>query len=671
MRGGWGGVRWRGERGAALGYLPQAALVLFEDGGEPLSASAARMPRLRPDFIRRLDAVYADHPYFEGIKARLLAGFHGVMAGFLTLNFVKLWMLGGPGYGYRLGFNSFMLASTVWSCWCLWQGSVKKAGAVIVLGAVLPTHAGLWFVADFQQPLAAAIQLFAFDFVFLVVALVFASRAVALLTLGVVVTGQFALHHLTLWGGEFEGSMEFAAHALLREGLIATGVVFCLGWTLMMMIESTQQRSEAALRETRISNENLERLVSERTQDLEVASVRANDASRAKGDFLANMSHEIRTPLNGIIASAEMLRELELSAEAREHTRLIAESGELLLKLLGDILDISKIEAGQMTLEPHAFALEPLVQDGLKLLATQAERGGVELGLKFGAGVPRFFEGDSFRLRQVLLNLLSNAVKFTPAGGRVWLEVAVEDAAANPCRLRFVVKDTGIGMSAETIARLFQRFTQADSSTTRRYGGSGLGLAITARLAAMMGGNLTVTSAAGEGSVFTCCVMLRKIEALSPGLETRSEALAPLGLRVLLAEDNAVNRKILTAQLSQLGCECVHAEDGELALRVLAEEEPPDVVLMDCHMPNLDGWAATERLRGWASAPEATPRQRAAALLPVLALTAAALPQERERCLQAGMNDFVAKPVKMAVLHAALAPYAGAGAGRGAVVRGA
>jgi signal transduction histidine kinase/ActR/RegA family two-component response regulator len=621
------------------------------------------MVRLPSFFITRLDAVYADRPYFEEIKARLLAGFHGVIGVLLTLNFVKLWVLGGPGFVYRLGFSGFILAATAWSCCCLRRGSVKRAGAVIVLGAVLPVHAGLLFVPEIQEPLAAAIQLFAFDLVFLVVALVFASRAVAVVTLGVIVVGQVVLHKLTVWAGADGGSLNFAAHALLREGLMATAVVFCLGWAMMMMIEATQQRSEAALRETRMLNENLERLVSERTEDLEVASVRANDASRAKGDFLANMSHEIRTPLNGIIASAEMLRALELSEEAREHTRMIAGSGELLLKLLGDILDISKIEAGQLTLEPHGFALEPLVRDGLKLLATQAERGEVELELKFAAGVPRFFEADSFRLRQVLLNLLSNAVKFTPAGGRVVLEVAVEDAAANPCRLRFVVRDTGIGMSAETIARLFQRFTQADTSTTRRYGGSGLGLAITARLAEMMGGDLTVTSVVGEGSEFICCVMLRKIEALAPGLESRSEVLAPLGLRVLLAEDNPVNRKILTAQLGQLGCACVYAEDGEQALRMLAEDVPPDVVLMDCHMPNLDGWAATERLRGWASAPEATPRQRAAAMLPVLALTAAALPQERERCLQAGMNDFVAKPVKMAALHAALAPYAGAGRG--------
>ncbi len=619
------------------------------------------MAFLHQNFIKRLDAVYAERPYFEGIKARLLAGFHGVMAVFLALNFAKLWVIGGHGVGYRMGFSGFMLAATVWSCRCLWRGHVRRAGAVMVLGAVLPVHAGLLFVPDIQQPLAAAIQLFAFDLVFLVVALVFASRPVALATLLVIVAGQIVLHKLTLWDGGFGGSLDFAAHALLREGLIATGVVFCLGWALMMMIEATQRRSEEALRETRRSNENLERLVSERTRDLEEASIRAGEAARAKGDFLANMSHEIRTPLNGIIASTELLDGLELSAEAREHVRLISGSGELLLKLLGDILDISKIEAGQLTLEPHAFALKPLVSDGLKLLASQAERGGVQLEWVFVGDVPPFFEGDSYRLRQVLLNLLSNAVKFTPAGGKVRLEVAVEDAAANPCRLRFVVRDTGIGMSEETIGRLFQRFTQADTSTTRRYGGSGLGLAITARLAEMMGGDLSVTSVVGEGSVFTCRVALRRIESLSPGSEAKRNALAPLGLRVLLAEDNAVNRKILTAQLGQLGCTIVHAEDGEQALRVLAEETPPDVILMDCHMPNLDGWAATERLRAWADAPEATPRQRASARLPVLALTAAALPQERAHCERAGMNDFVAKPVKLAALHAALARYASAG----------
>lgn len=619
------------------------------------------MAFLRPTIFERLDAVYADRPYFDGIKARLLAGFHGVMAGFLILNFFKLWVLSGPGFGYRLGFSGFMSVATAWSCWCLWRGKVERAGAVMVLGSVLPVHAGLLFVPDIQQPLAAAIQLFAFDLVFLVVALVFASRAVALVTLGVVVAGQLALHGLTLWGGVLGGSLEFAAHALLREGLIATGVVFCLGWTLMVMIEATQRRSEAALRETRISNENLERLVSERTRDLEEASAKANEASRAKGDFLANMSHEIRTPLNGIIASSELLRVGPLSAEAAEHARLIAESGELLLKLLGDILDFSKIEAGQLALERRPFVLEPLIRDTIELLSPQARAGGVRLVATLAPELPAAFAGDSFRLRQILLNLLSNAVKFTPAGGRVELAVTVEDAAGDPVRLRFAVSDTGIGMSAETMERIFQRFTQADSSTTRRYGGSGLGLAISARLAAMMNGALKAESVVGEGSVFICTLALPRAELPSDADPARHADFAPLGLRVLLAEDNPVNRKILMSQLGRLGCVCTSVDDGEQALRALAAEPAPDLVLMDCHMPNLDGWDATARLRTWAEAEDATERQRRAGVLPVIALTAAVLPQERERCLRAGMNGFVAKPVKLAELHAALALYAKAG----------
>ena len=609
-------------------------------------------------YVARLDSVYAGRPYFAGVKARLLAGFQWVMFIFLPLNLMKLWWVQPPGLPYRIAFNLCMLAAAILSFLWLRRGRLESAGALIVLAAVIPIHALLMAVSNYEQPLAAAIQLFAFDLAFLLMALVFASRAVAVVTLVIIVAGQVGMHMQARGAAERLGSLEFAAGTLLRDGLIAIGFVFCLGWVLKSMIEVTHRRSEEALRATRASNENLERLVARRTRDLEIATDRANDASRAKSDFLANMSHEIRTPLNGIIASSELLcRRTDLPPESVDQVRLITESGELLLKLLGDILDFSKIEAGQLTLEPHAFALAPLIKDTIGLLAPQAAQGDVQLDAALADDLPACFEADSFRLRQILFNLLSNAIKFTPEGGAVRLTITVEDPAANPARIRFAVSDTGIGMSPGTIARIFQRFTQADSSTTRRYGGSGLGLAITSRLAEMMGGHLQVESTLGAGSVFSCTLSLRVIESLPAHDPEAGGQLSSLGLAVLVVEDNAVNRKILETQLARLGCRCTHAEDGEKALATLRDGPPPDVVLMDCHMPNLDGWIATQRLREWATAPDATPRQRQAAALPVIALTAAALPQEQDRCLQVGMNEFLSKPVKLAALHAVLLPY--------------
>ncbi|MFH1497260.1 MAG: ATP-binding protein, partial [Verrucomicrobiota bacterium] len=554
-------------------------------------------------------------------------------------------------------FNLIILAATLLSFFWLRRGRLDWAGAIMVLGALLPIHAMLFLVPTYLQPLASAVQLFAVDFAFLFLALVFATRPVAIITLIIVVGGQIGMHSIATGSPDGLGSLEFAADTLLREGLLTIIFVFCLGWALMAMIEATHRRSEQALRATRASNETLERLVSARTRELEAATARANEASRAKSDFLANMSHEIRTPLNGIIASSELLQNADLPPDATEHSRLIAESGELLLKLLGDILDFSKIEAGKLALDTHPFALAPLVRDTIDLLAPRAEQVAVQLDAQLAPDLPEFLQADSFRLRQILLNLLSNAIKFTPEGGGVQLTVTVDNPATNPVNLRFAVRDTGIGMTRETQDRLFQRFTQADSSTTRRYGGSGLGLAITSRLTALMGGDLSAESTPGEGSVFTCILPLRVIRALPSVPKAPARQLPPLGLTVLLAEDNAVNHKILAAQLAQLGCRCIHATDGAKALATLEHGPLPDLVLMDCHMPNLDGRAATQRLRTWADLPEATHRQRAAARLPVIALTAAALPQERERCLQAGMNDFLAKPVKLTALHAALQPY--------------
>jgi signal transduction histidine kinase/ActR/RegA family two-component response regulator len=416
------------------------------------------------------------------------------------------------------------------------------------------------------------------------------------------------------------------------------------------MIEAANRRSEQALRDTKATNENLEVLVAKRTHALEIATGQALASARAKGEFLANMSHEIRTPLNGIIASSDLLsRRSDLPSAAAEHVRVIAGSGDLLLRLLGDILDFSKIEAGQLELEQHAVDLAVLSQDTIRLLGASADAGGVRLELTVGPGLPPQVTGDGHRLRQVLLNLASNAIKFTPRDGQVRVTVASATPSANPVPVCFEVSDTGIGMDAATVARIFERFTQADTSTTRRYGGSGLGLAISAQLVRLMGGRLEVESTPGHGSRFFFSVLLPRINTPATVVGAAKPVNATLGMQILVVEDNAVNRSILAAQLAQLGCRPTFALDGGEALAALGAGPAPDLILMDCHMPGLDGWETTRRLRAWAGDPDPV-RQRVAAL-PVVALTAAALPEERRRCLEAGMNEFLTKPVKLAELQ--------------------
>jgi signal transduction histidine kinase/CheY-like chemotaxis protein len=606
--------------------------------------------------VRQLDSVYRGQPYFVGVQARLLAAFDLLIFIFVPLNVGKLLWLQLPGTPTRLVLNAFMLVAAVVSFRWLRRGQLNYAGSGLALALVLPVHVLLFLSHPYPHPLAAAIQLFAYDLVFLLLALVFASRWVAQLLFAVILVCHVAFYWVALHTLPIAGSLEFAADTLFRDGLFALCFVFGLGLAISRMIKTAHLRSEEALRETRRTNENLERLVSERTRELENATHRATEASRAKSEFLANMSHEIRTPLNGIIASSDLLaRRPDLPVPATEHLRVISESGDLLLKLLSDILDFSKIEAGQLGLEKHSFELAATVADTVALVAPRAEAGTVQLGFTVAPDLPRHVEGDSYRLRQVLLNLASNAIKFTPTGGRVEIAVTSLQPRADPALVHFEVRDTGLGMDDAVLGRIFERFTQADSSTTRRFGGSGLGLAISWRLVQIMGGKLEVKSAPGQGSRFFFAIPLKLAHIAPDAAAAPTRAETRLDLRVLVAEDNAVNQKIIGHQLKQLGCRFTIANDGEAAVAALQQEPLPDVVLMDCHMPNMDGWEATRTIRSWAKDANAL-RQKAAAL-PIIALTAAALPEERARCVEAGMNDFLAKPMKIAELQRALAAH--------------
>ncbi|MEW5739927.1 MAG: ATP-binding protein [Myxococcota bacterium] len=439
---------------------------------------------------------------------------------------------------------------------------------------------------------------------------------------------------LALLAGEVHGLIPAnAGMSHFQRGLTA---VLTLGVTTAVFLVALR-RLQSALAQANAAHQVLEEMVRQRTQSLMEARDQALAAARSKMSFLANMSHEVRTPMNAIIGVTELLKTRKLDPESTEFVQLMADSADALVKLLDDVLDLAKIEAGRLVVDKAPWDPRATLAEVVALMTPQARSRGLELFSFAADEVPKLVLGDRARVRQILLNLMGNALKFTDKGS---VQLSVTQEAEE--RLRFAVTDTGVGIDAADQSRLFQPFEQLDASSTRRHGGTGLGLAISKQLAELMEGSIGVASTRGQGSTFWFTV--KAPPSTKPTITGEQPAAAndALPSRVLVVEDNLANQRIAKTLLEQLGCSVAVVDSGLAALEA-CEREAFEVVLMDIMMPDLDGRETTRRLR-----------QRAGPQSWILAVTASALPEDERAAYAAGVDDFMSKPVKLEALRKSL-----------------
>lgn len=422
------------------------------------------------------------------------------------------------------------------------------------------------------------------------------------------------------------------SEAKLKNNIwIAHLVAFILGIIGLILVKINLDRHLGWLLKAKIETEKQTDIAS-KAQD------KAELASHHKSQFLANMSHEIRTPLNGVIGFTEILLQGKLNKEQEEQLEVIKISGNNLLSLINDIIDYSKIEANQLVIEKIAISLTDTIQEAVKLLKIKANEKGLELKLIIHPDTPNWIIGDPVRIKQILLNYANNAIKFTMKGS-VSINVYPVETKNKKVKIKFDIIDTGIGISEENHGKLFKFFSQAEISTTRKFGGSGLGLAISKQLSNLMGGDVGFESEKDRGSTFWFTGVFEVTKA-----KMKVEILAPLGekvldLKILLVEDNLINQKVANAHFASMGLKILIANNGIEAVDIYVENNI-DMIFMDIQMPEMDGYEATEKIREWEN------KQKSDKRVKIIAMTANAMKGEKEKCIGFGMDDYLAKPFK-------------------------
>jgi signal transduction histidine kinase/ActR/RegA family two-component response regulator len=445
-------------------------------------------------------------------------------------------------------------------------------------------------------------------------------------------TGFQSAMGLPIWSGkDIIGVIEFASQIKSPPESRLIEVLLQAANQLGHMIQKD-------INEKTLQESDKQKIELEKTQ-LEIREQAAIESSRLKSEFLANMSHEIRTPINGVLGMTGLLLDTKLEPEQRGFAEAISRSGNGLLTIINDILDLSKVEAGKMELEPSNFDLTELYSDLQKVHGHLANQKGLEFKFEIDPSLPMNLFGDVSRISQILNNLIGNAIKFTRTG-TILLSAQLMKNNSNHLNILFKVKDTGIGIAQEAQSKLFQAFTQANSATSRKYGGTGLGLSISRSLTHLMDGHIGFTSREHEGSVFWFEIPLSRAIA-KPEVKTELAARKPLDysqVRILVAEDNQINQVITTRMLEKIGLQSDIAIDGLHVLKAL-ENHRYHLILMDCQMPEMDGFEATRAIRSDLS--------KEYSRIPIVAFTAHAMKTDQDRCLEAGMNDYLSKPIQL------------------------